>query len=266
MSIFDVLTNGTLGSVIDTITKQAKTAASGFGDSLPGGIGSVLDSISSQARSAASDLSSATPGGLGGLAGAGALGAILGNVIQGDLMKSIAMAGAGAVAWNFYKKWAAGQQADQEPARQAPPAQSIPASTSGWGNLSTPPKIDPTAQLVIRSMLYAARADGTIDATEQNRIDQILHNMLPGQDVSQAVEIIRKEDIDPTKIAAQIHSPEQAEDVYRLSCAVIDVDNFMEKSYLDALSRSLGINAATKQQLEAEANQAKSQLRAALTQ
>lgn len=266
MSILDVLTGGDLGSVIDSITRQAKNVATGLRDNAPGGLGSVLDTISNQARNAAKGLGNATPGGLGGLAGAGALGAILGNVLQGDLVKSVALAGAGAVAWNFYKKWAAGQQGEPQPgqdARQAPPAKSIPAS-SGWGNLSTPPNVDPTAELVMRAMIYAAKADGNIDATEQDRIDQILRNMLPGEDVTRAVEIIRNENVDPSKIAAQIHSPEQAQDVYRLSCAVIDIDQFMEKSYLDALARSLGLTEAQKNELESEAEQAKKQLRASI--
>lgn len=241
MSIFDVLTNGNLGSVLTNLTNTAKNAAT--------------------------NIKNNTPGGLPGLAGAGALGALLGSVFQGDLMKNVALAGAGAVAWNFYKKWAAGQQG-QGAGQAMPgyqPAQQPTSAPAGWGNISAQPQaIDPTAELVTRAMIYAARADGHIDATEQNRIDQILHNMLPGQDVSAAVQQIRTENIDPGKIAAAVRSPEQAQDVYRLSCAVIDIDHFMEHSYLDALAKSLNIDNAEKAQLEAEAEQAKNQLKASL--
>ena len=226
MSIFDVLNTDSLGSVLETLTGQAKSAAR--------------------------DLGNSTPGGLGGLLGAGALGAVLGNLGSGNLLRNVALAGAGAVAWNFYRKWAAGQQAEAQ------------AEESGWPAALEGP--DPTAELVIRSMVYAARADGNIDAAERQRMEKILQTMLGNQDAGVLLERIQAETIDPAKIAAQTRSPEQAEDVYRLSCSVIDVDHFMERGYLDALAQSLGIGAARKGELEAEANQARAALQTAIQQ
>lgn len=226
MSIFDVLNTGSLGSVLET--------------------------LSGQARSAARTMENTTPGGLGGLLGAGALGAVLGNFASGDLLKNVALAGAGAVAWNFYRKWAAGQQ-EQASAEERRPAGALPAA-------------DPTAELVMRSMIYAARADGTIDAAERQRMDKVLETMLGGQDVGATLDALQNETIDPAKIAAQTRTPEQAEDVYRLSCSVIDVDHFMERGYLDTLAQSLGIGNARKGELEAEATQARAALRQAIQQ
>lgn len=278
MSIFDVLTGGGLGSVLDTIAGKGggsfgslleslggKTGG-GFGsvlDSLSGqggGIGAVLNEIGSKAKSAAGQLADATPGGLGGLAGAGALGAIFGNVLKGDIMKSVALAGAGAVAWNFYKKWAQGQNQPAGQQVQSLTAGDRPATAAGWGDTLPATGIDPTAELVVRSMVYAARADGNIDAEEQARIDAVLHNMMPGQDVSGVVQRIRNEPIDPNKIAVAVGSPEQAEDVYRLSCATIDIDHFMEQSYTQALAQALGLSSEKKDELEKEAENAKQAL------
>lgn len=279
MSIFDVLTNGSLGSVIGNIANQAKSAASGFGDGGSGAfgnIGGMLETIANKARDTATNIRDNTPGGIGGLAGAGALGALLGNVFSGDIMKSVALAGAGAVAWNFYKKWAAEQKGGAAGGGE----QSIPRSTqaaadapAGWGNLAssaqtadTMKPIDPTAELAMRAMIYAARADGTIDAAEQDRIHQIMRNMLPGQDVDAAIAKIGKESIDPAKIASAVISPEQGQDIFRLSCAVIDIDHFMEVSYLDALAKALNIDDSQKKQLEDEAIQAKTALKQSIGQ
>lgn len=269
MSIFDVLTNGSLGSVLESMTQGGRSSGS-FGG-LGSGIGSVLDSLSKGAKSAANSIQQNTPGGLGGLAGAGALGALLGNVLQGDFMRSMAMAGAGAVAWNFYKKWAADRAAAEgatsataQPAYEQ--AQGIPGFGDSPRAKAPALALDPTASLVVRAMIYAAKADGTIDKTEQARIDSILANMLPGEDVSAAVSAIRNEPVDPAKIAKAVASREQGEDVYRLSCSVIDIDQFMEQSYLQALATALGISAAKKAQLEAEAVQAKKQLAALVAQ
>ena len=90
--------------------------------------------------------------------------------------------------------------------------------------------------------------------------------MLGGQDASAMLARLQNETIDPAKIAAQTRTPEQAEDVYRLSCSVIDVDHFMERGYLDALAQSLGIGNARKGELEAEASQARAALRQAVQQ
>lgn len=226
MSIFDVLNTGSLGSVLET--------------------------LSGQARSAARTMENTTPGGLGGLLGAGALGAVLGNFASGDLLKNVALAGAGAVAWNFYRKWAAAQQ-EQAPVGEDRATAALPSG-------------DPTAELVMRSMIYAARADGNIDAAERQRIDKVLQTMLGDQDASAVLARVQNETIDPAKIAAQTRTPEQAEDVYRLSCSVIDVDHFMERGYLDALAQSLGIGNVRKGELEAEASQARAALRQAIQQ
>lgn len=231
MSIFDILNNGSLENALKTLGGQAGAAARSLGN--------------------------ATPGGVGGLLGAGALGAILGNLASSGVVKNVALAGAGALAWNFYQKWMG--KTREEEAGTAPT--STAASTPG-----IPAGLDPTAELVMRSMIYAARADGAIDADERQRIRKILQGMMGNQDVNATLDAMQHETLDPARLAAQAGSPEQAEDIYRLSCSVIDIDHFMERGYLDALANSLGIDASGKARLEAEASQVRGQLIAALKQ
>lgn len=238
MSILDVLKSEALGSALQTLTREA--------------------------RSAASSVSRSAPGGVGGLLGAGVLGALLGKSVSSDAMRNAALVGAGAVAWSFYQKWS------QSRSQQAP----AESPSSGWGASSqggqwqsqTPMvmQLDPTAMLVMRAMIFAARADGSVDALEQQRIDTILQNMLQGQDVSAHISAVEAEMLDPRRIAADVQSGEQAEDIYRLSCVVIDIDHFMERSYLDALGDALGIPAARRTELEADASQGRRQLAATL--
>lgn len=234
MSIFDVLGNGSLGSVLETFSRQAGTAAR--------------------------DFTKKAPGGMGGLLGAGALGALLGNIASSDVIKNAGLIGAGAVAWNFYKKWAEGQQARQQQAAR-------PAAQYGAGEIPTNGQpaimeLNPTTELVMRTMVYAAKADGNIDPTEQKRIHAVLSNMVGGKDISANLRAIEDETIDPAKIAAAAKSPEQAADIYRLSCSAIDIDHFMERGYLDTLAKDLGLTDKEKEQIEAEASNARKQLAA----
>ena len=88
--------------------------------------------------------------------------------------------------------------------------------------------------------------------------------MLQGQDVSARISALEAEMIEPRRIAADVQSPEQGEDIYRLSCVVIDIDHFMERGYLDALASALGISAERRAELEADASQGRRQLAAAV--
>ena len=241
MSILNILSSASLGGALQTLTREAQKVASSAGKNAPGG--------------------------MGGLLGAGMLGALLGKSVSSDLVKNAALVGAGAVAWNFYQKWS------QSRTEQTAPAQSAPAQCDPWSGRpsadqwqSQPPmvmQLDSTAMLVMRAMVFAARADGSVDALEQQRIDTIIQNMLQGQDVRAQLDAMESEMLDPRRIAASVQSPEQGEDVYRLSCVVIDIDHFMERSYLDALGDALGISPARRTELEADASQGRRQLQSA---
>ena len=103
---------------------------------------------------------------------------------------------------------------------------------------------------------------GAVAATEQDRISKVVAQMAPGQDTNALLGQLLNAPIDPAALAAEIRSAEQGEDLYRLSCMIVDIDHFMERSYLDALAAALKISEARKGQLEEEARQAKAQLAA----
>lgn len=219
--------------------------------------GATLGSLTEKAKGGAAALAKGAPGGMGGLLGAGALGALLGSVLSKDMLQNAALVGAGAVAWNFYKKWS--DKKEQE-AVAAPAGASFPGAQPAAQPATSAAGADPTAMLLLRAMIYAARADGHIDATEQERISKMVQQMFPGQDASQLIHSLLNEPINPAALASQIRSAEQGEDLYRLSCLIVDIDHFMERSYLDGLAQSLQIAPQRKDALEAEAMQAKQQL------
>ena len=215
---------------------------------------STLGSFADKAKSTASGLSSATPGGLGGLLGAGAVGALLGSVMSKSVLKDAALVGAGAVVWNFYQKWSQNGKAPEAASQTAP----VPASASAPA--SSPAPSDAAAMLMLRAMVYSARADGHIDAAEQARIVKLVEQTFPGRDMSAIMNGLMSEPINPSLLAEGLQAPEEGEDLYRLSCFIVDVDHFMERSYLDALASALNIPAERKPVLEQEAVQAKQKL------
>ena len=134
---------------------------------------STLGSFADKAKNTASDITSKAPGGLGGLLGAGALGALLGSFVSKSVLKDAALVGAGAVAWNFYQTWSQSRGAQTEE------VEVVSRQTfGGTGGASVPaPALDNTAMLMLRAMVYTARADGHIDATEQGRILNLVEQL-----------------------------------------------------------------------------------------
>jgi len=55
--------------------------------------------------------------------------------------------------------------------------------------------------------------------------------------VAQAIE----QPLDPVRLAQSVKNEEEALELYFLSCAAIDIDHFMERSYLNALGDALKI-------------------------
>lgn len=211
------------------------------------GLKSTLDAFSDKAGKAVSTVSSQTPGGLGGLLGAGALGALLGMVASRSVLEKVALVGAGAVIGNFYQKWS--RNSAQQSSAQGNAPQNAEAV-----------RADDTAMLMLRTMVYAARADGHIDEAERERIRALTEQLFPGRDVSPLMNDLMSEPIHPDLLAVGVQTPEQGEDLYRLSCFIVDIDHFMEKSYLEALAAALHIPAERRTVLEQEAVQAKRKL------
>lgn len=260
-SIFDIFGGGgsSLGDALGGMLGGNNPLGNSLGGLLGGSVGEVLNSLSTKARTAQDtfDNQITQKGGLGGLLGAGALGALLGNVAGGSVLKNAALLGAGAVALNFYKKWAEGKKGlSEDKAPVTVNYQSQMANAQG-----ALPEIDSrTVELITRAMVYAAKSDGNIDPKERECMVSILSSMLPGQNVTAIIKKIENEQVDPGKIVQTVRSPEQGEDIYRLSSSVITVDQFMERAYMDALAKALGINENDKKSIEKEAQEVHQQL------
>ena len=242
MALFDIFKNLDVRSTLETLSNTAKTTAGKARDAAPAGTGPLIT--------------------------AGAVGSLLGALMSKSPLQGAVLAGAGAAAVNFYQKWKE-QQAAQA-ARQSVPApggqlsgQPSQAGQAPYGYAAPAQQAapaDPTALLLLRAMVYAARADGHMDETERARIRSMTDQMFPGQDVSLLLQEMMNQPLDPAGLAACVVSAEQGADLYRLSCLVLDIDHFMERSYLDALAAALHIDASGQAVLEQEAAAARQSL------
>ncbi|MCL2894925.1 tellurite resistance TerB family protein [Brenneria tiliae] len=179
------------------------------------------------------------PAALGGLAGV-----LLSNKsarkIMGSLGKNALILGgsaaAGVVLWNQYKKRVRDTHQDDPQ----------------FGVQSSPDNI--RARRLIQALVFAAKSDGHIDDAEKQRIDENIRQLQLGSEAQQWVQEAIAQPLDPELLARDIKNEEEALEVYFLSSAVIDVDHFMEKSYLDALAASLKIPQDVRQSIANEMN------------
>ena len=101
-------------------------------------------------------------------------------------------------------------------------------------------------------MIAAAKADGHVDEQEMARIDQAVAEMGADDSVQALIHQELNKPLDPADVARLARTPQQASEVYLASLLVADEQNFMEKSYLQELSKQLNLNPEVVQQLEVQ--------------
>ena len=177
------------------------------------------------------------PAALGGL-----VGALLTNKTAREYGMNALLIGGGAVLgttlWNKYKSRLT-ETHSNEPAFGA--QQSSPQER---------------ASRLVRALVFAAKSDGHIDEKEQQAIQSNLKQLGVGAESERLVQEAVAQPLDPNLIAKDVKTEEEALEVYLVSCAVINIDHFMERSYLDALAMALKIPDDVKQGIEADLKQA----------
>jgi len=185
------------------------------------------------------------PGALGGLAGL-LVGSKSSRKLLSKYGSSALLAGGGAVLgtvlWNKYKDRI--RQNDR--------------SGSQYGQPAAP--VDQRIQRLIMALVFAAKSDGHIDARERKIIEQNMQEAGVGEQGERLVQQAIDRPLDPHLVANGVQNEEEALELYFLSCAVIDIDHFMERSYLTALGDALNIPQDVRQSIEQDIQQQKSDI------
>ncbi|EIX6264584.1 tellurite resistance TerB family protein [Salmonella enterica] len=185
------------------------------------------------------------PGALGGLAGL-----LVANKSSRKLLTKYGTgallvgggAEAGSVLWNKYKdKVRAAHQGEPQ-----------------FGSQSTP--LDVRTERLILALVFAAKSDGHIDAKERAAIEHQLRESGVEEQGRVFIEKAIEQPLDPQRLAQGIRNEEEALEIYFLSCAAIDIDHFMERSYLNALGDALKIPQKVRDGIEQDLQQQKQAL------
>lgn len=176
----------------------------------------------------------------GGLSGAmrdpikaGGLGALAGAFLGGgsDSLKGALGGGALALlAGVAAKSLLAGGSRAPQPLQSGAPAQA--------------PAPDDLAELVLRAMISAAKADGHVDQAEMQRIVGRLKDSGADQESQGWVLQELGRPLDLEALVAEIPNTEVAAEVYAASLLTIELDTDAERAYLAELARRTGLQPA----------------------
>ncbi|MDU4003514.1 tellurite resistance TerB family protein [Pluralibacter gergoviae] len=175
------------------------------------------------------------PGALGGLAGllvsSKSSRKLLAKYGTGALLVG-GGAVAGTVLWNKYKGKMQG----------APQEASRPADGER--------EVDRRTERLILALVFAAKSDGHIDDKERAAIDGQLREAGIEAQGRALIDKAIAQPLEPELLARDVSSEEEALELYFLSCAAIDIDHFMERSYLSALGDALKIPPEVREDIE----------------
>lgn len=108
--------------------------------------------------------------------------------------------------------------------------------------------------------MFAAKSDGHIDDRERAAIEQQLNEAGIEEKGRALIAKAIEQPLDPHRLAAGIKNEEEALEIYFLSCAAIDIDHVMERSYLAALGDALKIPQDVRDGIEDDLRQQKKSL------
>jgi uncharacterized membrane protein YebE (DUF533 family) len=157
----------------------------------------------------------------------------------------------GALALHAYQAYQRGQAVQNTPPMNPAQVQDTPAHAL--------PHAAPAADggsfelVLIRSMVAAAKADGTIDAMEQQKLFGEVEKLGLDSAAKAYVFDLLNKPVDLEGIASAVATPEQAAEVYLASRLTINPDQPAEAAHPDALAVRLQLPAELRAHLDQQA-------------
>jgi len=225
-----------LGGLLGSLSSGKSTPSM---DDLLGDLGKTTGGSQTQGKE-----TQASSGGVGDLLGglldnkaaSGAVGAILGSLLGGGSGAVKGAVGGGGLGMLASVAMAALKNSGQAPS----------AGSSILKELSKPQEeqnLENDAQVIVKAMINAAKADGKIDKSEVDKIigkldDDGLEQKEKDFFISEANKPM---DMDAV-VASAANKPDMAAQIYAASMLAVEVDTVAEQRYMKKLASRLGLN------------------------
>ena len=224
--------------LLEQLWRAGQQGGGASGGGLGGLLGGLLKGTSTGSAPAGGGLGGLL-GGLGGLLG----GAPTGGTTQtrsGGGMNYAALASLGMAAFQAYQAW----QRQQATA----PQQAIQTVDQLDG-----PEAEAHSHGVLRALIAAAKADGTIDAQEKQMISAEIGRHTDDPQLQQWLDAEVAKPLNAADFADYANDPALAAEIYLASVMLVDDQQDAERNYLDELAGQLHIDPQLQVHLEQQA-------------
>jgi uncharacterized membrane protein YebE (DUF533 family) len=211
---------------------QSSRLVGNFGD-----LGSSLGNWADRAREAMGRNPLLTGGALGGLGGL-LLGSLGGRGIMGGLARMGGLALIGTLAYKAFQKFQENRNLGEA------------GSSPNMAALHPATATEADTEIYLRAMVAAIAADGTMDASEREKICEGFKKVgIHGDDA----DWLNRELANPARpeqLAVGIATPEKASQVYAAARLAIDPDTDVERVFLDKLASALKLDPQLRSELD----------------
>ncbi|MGB3122768.1 MAG: tellurite resistance TerB family protein [Pseudomonas sp.] len=228
--------------LLEQLLRAGQQGGGASGGGLGGLLGGLLKGTSTGNATGGGGLGGLL-GGLGGLLGGNATGSTsTGSTPQGRSggMNYAALASLGMAAFQAYQTW----QRQQASA----PQQAIQTVDQLAG-----PEVEAHSHGVLRALIAAAKADGKIDAQEQQMISAEIGRHTDDPQLQQWLDAEVAKPLNAADFAEYADDPALASEIYLASVMLVNDQQDAERNYLDELAGQLRIDPQLQLHLEQQA-------------
>jgi uncharacterized membrane protein YebE (DUF533 family) len=213
-----------------------------------GGLGGVAGMAQSMLGDAGRSVQQGNPlavGGLGALAGAllGGGGGAAKGAVGGGVLALL-----GGIAVSALRTYQASQSGAAAPGL-AEAAEEAPLGLREPQGAAEEEELERRAQLILRGMISAAKADGQIDQREMQRIVGKLEEGGASEEARAFVLEEMQRPADLNRLIGEVQNPEVAVELYAASLLAIEVDTAAERDYLRRLAQGLNLTPSMVQRV-----------------
>ena len=207
-----------------------------------------------------SGMANAIPGGLAGGAAAGGITALLmsnksARKYAGKAAKYGGAAMLGGLAFKGFQNWRSHNPPSAHSINDTQQLDNSKLDQQAIEDYSRNTHSDGELTVIVKAMIAAAKADGHIDAQEQQRIFQAVEKMdLSAEEKGIVFDSLQK-DISIHELVNGIDSLELKTEMYLASCLVLDIDQPSERKHLDELGIALALPKELLLQIEWQAQE-----------
>lgn len=222
----------------------AGASAGSAGGSTGGGLGDVFGKVTEYAKQNPG-LSTAAAGGLAAVLFGGK-----GPKLKADALTLGGLAAIGTLAYKAFQQYKINNPSAPAPGPSVGTPAALPPADSPFHPANAPGGPDAVAMSIVSAMIAAAKADGTIDAEEKQKI---LGKLSEGGLTAEERDFLNRElsgPLDLNKVVDSATGPEHAIQLYAASLLAINPDHPAERAYLDMLAARLGLDAGLKTSIE----------------